>query len=86
MFNVYRYEYKMTREYNWTVKNKATKGYEQENFFFLLRDGAVKYDELETRVRLNRRRAKEGQQRVTNSKLIVKHRDETDMEEQQQVQ
>ena len=23
-----RYEYKMAREYNWNVKNKATKGYE----------------------------------------------------------
>ena len=23
-----RYEYKLTREYNWNVKNKASKGYE----------------------------------------------------------
>lgn len=26
-----RYEYKMAREYNWNVKNKATKGYEVTN-------------------------------------------------------
>ena len=25
---VYRYEYTLTREYNWNVKNKASKGYE----------------------------------------------------------
>ena len=24
----FRYEYKLTREYNWNVKNKASKGYE----------------------------------------------------------
>ena len=24
----HRYEYKMAREYNWNVKNKASKGYE----------------------------------------------------------
>ncbi len=23
-----RYEYKLTKEYNWNVKNKASKGYE----------------------------------------------------------
>ena len=27
-FFSFRYEYKMAREYNWNVKNKATKGYE----------------------------------------------------------
>ena len=25
---VYRYEYRLTKEYNWNVKNKASKGYE----------------------------------------------------------
>jgi len=30
------YEYKMAREYNWNVKSKQSKGYE-ENFFFLFR-------------------------------------------------
>ena len=30
------YEYKMAREYNWNVKSKQSKGYE-ENYFFLFR-------------------------------------------------
>lgn len=42
------YEYKMSREYNWNVKSKASKGYE-ENYFFILRDDGFYYDELETR-------------------------------------
>ena len=46
------YEYKMAREYNWNVKSKASKGYE-ENFFFLFRGDGVYYNELETRVRLS---------------------------------
>merc|ERR1712079_469357 len=49
------YEYKMAREYNWNVKSKASKGYE-ENFFFLFRGDGVYYNELETRVRLSKRR------------------------------
>jgi len=66
------YEYNMAREYNWNVKSKASKGYE-ENFFFLFRGDGVFYNELETRVRLSKRRLKAGQQ-VSNSKLVVKHR------------
>merc|ERR1719260_54376 len=66
------YEYKMAREYNWNVKRKASKGYE-ENFFFLFREDGVFYNELETRVRLSKRRLKQGQQ-ASNSKLVVKHR------------
>ena len=66
------YEYKMAREYNWNVKSKASKGYE-ENFFFLFRENGVYYNELETRVRLSKRRLKAGQQ-ISNSKLVVKHR------------
>lgn len=54
------YEYKMAREYNWNVKSKASKGYE-ENYFFVLRNDGVYYDELETRVRLSKRRQKAGQ-------------------------
>lgn len=34
------YEYKMAREYNWNVKNKASKGYE-ENYFFVVREDGV---------------------------------------------
>ena len=26
--STHRYEYKLTKEYNWNVKNKASKGYE----------------------------------------------------------
>ncbi len=42
------YEYKMFREYNWNVKSKTTKGYE-ENYFFVCRDEGLFYNELETR-------------------------------------
>merc|ERR1712029_1287500 len=66
------YEYKMAREYNWNVKSKTSKGYE-ENFFFLFRGDGVYYNELETRGRLSKRRLKPGQQ-MSNSKLVVKHR------------
>merc|ERR1719322_2040853 len=66
------YEYKMFREYNWNVKSKASKGYE-ENFFFVVRNGVIFYNELETRVRLSKRRLKAGQQ-PSNSKLVVWHR------------
>uniref|UniRef100_A0A336MY23 RNA polymerase II-associated factor 1 homolog n=1 Tax=Culicoides sonorensis TaxID=179676 RepID=A0A336MY23_CULSO len=66
------YEYKMAREYNWNVKSKASKGYE-ENYFFVVRNDGVYYDELETRVRLSKRRQKAGQQ-PSNTKLVVKHR------------
>lgn len=55
------YEYKMAREYNWNVKSKASKGYE-ENYFFVMREDGVYYNELETRVRLNKRRQNIGQQ------------------------
>jgi len=66
------YEYKMSREYNWNVKSKTSKGYE-ENYFFIKRDDGVYYDELETRVRLSKRRLRAGQQ-PSNSKLVVRHR------------
>merc|ERR1712107_178884 len=76
------YEYKMAREYNWNVKSKASKGYE-ENFFFLFREDGVFYNELETRVRLSKRRLKAGQQ-ISNSKLVVKHRPLNKMEAKSQ--
>lgn len=62
------YEYKIAREYNWNVKSKASKGYE-ENYFFVVRQDGVYYNELETRVRLNKRRVKTGQQ-PSNTKLV----------------
>lgn len=66
------YEYKMAREYNWNVKSKASKGYE-ENYFFVVRPDGIYYNELETRVRLSKRRQKIGQT-TSNTRLIVKHR------------
>ncbi|RZC32903.1 RNA polymerase II-associated factor 1 -like, partial [Asbolus verrucosus] len=66
------YEYKMAREYNWNVKSKASKGYE-ENYFFVIRQDGAYYNELETRVRLSKRRQKVGQP-ASNTRLIVKHR------------
>ncbi|CAH1127147.1 unnamed protein product [Ceutorhynchus assimilis] len=66
------YEYKMAREYNWNVKSKASKGYE-ENYFFVIRPDGVYYNELETRVRLSKRRQKVGQA-PSNTRLVVKHR------------
>lgn len=44
----YEYEYKMAREYNWNVKSKSSKGYE-ENYFLIVRHDGVFYNELETR-------------------------------------
>uniref|UniRef100_A0AAR2JUE7 RNA polymerase II-associated factor 1 homolog n=1 Tax=Pygocentrus nattereri TaxID=42514 RepID=A0AAR2JUE7_PYGNA len=71
---------KIAREYNWNVKNKASKGYE-ENYFFIFRDGdGVYYNELETRVRLSKRRAKAGAQSTTNAVLVCKHRDMNEKE------
>ncbi|KAK0420855.1 hypothetical protein QR680_014926 [Steinernema hermaphroditum] len=64
------YEYAISREYNWTVKNKSTKGYEQENYFFVERNGKMYYNELETRVRLNRRR-KDAQPSKQKSRLLA---------------
>ncbi|KAH0566843.1 RNA polymerase-associated factor [Cotesia glomerata] len=66
------YEYKMAREYNWNVKSKSSKGYE-ENYFLVMRNDGVYYNELETRVRLSKRRQKAGQQ-PNNTRLAVKHR------------
>lgn len=74
------YDYKIAREYNWNVKNKASKGYE-ENYFFIFRDSdGVYYNELETRVRLSKRRAKVGAQSSTNAVLVCKHRDMNEKE------
>lgn len=76
------YEYKLAREYNWNVKNKAIKGFE-ENYFFVFRENeGVFYNELQTRVRLNKRRGAGGAGGVSSSvsKLIVKNREPTENE------
>ncbi|CAG2213561.1 PAF1 [Mytilus edulis] len=67
------YQYMLSREYNWNVKNKLSRGYE-ETYFFVFRDDGVYYNELETRVRLSKRR-KAGGAEVPKSRLVVKHRD-----------
>uniref|UniRef100_A0A0K0DB48 RNA polymerase II-associated factor 1 homolog n=1 Tax=Angiostrongylus cantonensis TaxID=6313 RepID=A0A0K0DB48_ANGCA len=54
--NCFIYEYVLNREYTWTVKNKNTKGFERDNFFVYYKDGWFHYNELETKVRLVRRR------------------------------
>lgn len=66
------YEYKMAREYNWNVKSKMSKGYE-ENYFLIIREDGVFFNELETRVRLSKRRQKAGVP-SSNTKLVVRHR------------
>eukprot|EP00795_Rhopilema_esculentum_P003503 gene3503-1887_t len=75
-------DYKLAREYNWSVKNKASSGYE-ENYFFALREneGAF-YNELQTRVKLNKRRAKGGAGGISSavSKLVVRNREPTEAE------
>ncbi|XP_078675257.1 RNA polymerase II-associated factor 1 homolog [Branchiostoma floridae x Branchiostoma belcheri] len=69
------YDYMMAREYNWNVKNKSSRGYE-ENYFVVFKEDGVYYNELETRVRLSKRRAKGGQGiQSRTSRLVVKHRD-----------
>uniref|UniRef100_A0A4P6D7S0 RNA polymerase II-associated factor 1 homolog n=1 Tax=Rhodnius prolixus TaxID=13249 RepID=A0A4P6D7S0_RHOPR len=66
------YEYKIAREYNWNVKTKASKGYE-ENYFLVVRTDGVYFNELETRVRLSKRRQRAGQA-PNNTRLVVRHR------------
>ncbi|VDL99182.1 unnamed protein product [Schistocephalus solidus] len=84
------YEYELAREYNWNVKNKTMANYE-ENYFFVFRNDGVFYNELETRVRLSKRRKLQqqlpgfgGERRQphsqTKTRLIVQHRDFTDDE------
>ena len=42
------YNYKLTREYTWNVKSKVNSGYE-ENYYFIMKEDAVYYNELDTR-------------------------------------
>ncbi|KAG5443697.1 RNA polymerase-associated factor [Clonorchis sinensis] len=86
------YEYELAREYNWNVKNKTMANYE-ENYFFVFRKDGVFYNELETRVRLSKRRKLTqsgsfmtggggggGALPAPKTRLIVHHRDFTDEE------
>ncbi|XP_077299495.1 RNA polymerase II-associated factor 1-like protein antimeros [Arctopsyche grandis] len=80
-----QYEYKMAREYNWNVKSKASKGYE-ENYFLVVRDGNAYYNELETRVRLSKRRARAGAGvgGPGGTRLVVRHRPLTEYDHRMQ--
>lgn len=40
------YEYKMAREYNWNVKSKASKGYEENYFLVIRQDGVYIYEHI----------------------------------------
>ncbi|KAK3708229.1 hypothetical protein RRG08_023638 [Elysia crispata] len=72
------YEYLLAREYNWNVKNKLSKGYE-ETYFFVFREDGIYYNELETRVRLSKRRKTMSTAQL-KSRLVVKHRELNDKE------
>lgn len=65
------YDFKLAREYTWNIKSKVNSGYE-ENYYFIMKDDAVYYNELETRVRLSKRRTKLG--KIANTRLSVKYR------------
>uniref|UniRef100_A0AC34GMZ1 RNA polymerase II-associated factor 1 homolog n=1 Tax=Panagrolaimus sp. ES5 TaxID=591445 RepID=A0AC34GMZ1_9BILA len=43
-----RLEYKLGREYIWSVRNEATRGFEP-NYFFCFRDGKAFYNCMDTR-------------------------------------
>lgn len=71
------YVYQQTREYTWSVKNKSNRGYDQ-NYFFVKRGREFYYNELETKVKLTKRRTKTGSS--GSAKLIVRHRSLNDQE------
>ncbi|KAE9413148.1 hypothetical protein Angca_006261 [Angiostrongylus cantonensis] len=75
------YEYVLNREYTWTVKNKNTKGFERDNFFVYYKDGWFHYNELETKVRLVRRRRPVHEK--PNTRLHVTYTDPSEAEIQQ---
>ncbi|CAF0853479.1 unnamed protein product [Adineta ricciae] len=77
------YDFKLIREYNWTRKDKTMSGYE-ENYFLSVRDDAIVYNELETRVRLSKRRAVGGGVKVANLRLIQRYRPFHESEERNQ--
>ncbi|CAF0861413.1 unnamed protein product [Adineta ricciae] len=77
------YDFKLIREYNWTRKDKTMSGYE-ENYFLSVRDDSIVYNELETRVRLSKRRAVGGGVKVANLRLIQRYRPFHESEERNQ--
>ncbi|UJR38032.1 hypothetical protein I4U23_030714 [Adineta vaga] len=77
------YDFKLIREYNWTRKDKTMSGYE-ENYFLSLRDDSIVYNELETRVRLSKRRPMTSGFKVANLRLTQRYRSFLESEERNQ--
>ncbi|PIO61827.1 hypothetical protein TELCIR_16636 [Teladorsagia circumcincta] len=75
------YEHTLNREYTWTVKNKNTKGFERDNYFVYYKDGCFHYNELETKVRLARRRRAAHEK--PNTRLNITYTTPTEVELQQ---
>ena len=47
------YDFKLAREYTWNIKSKVNSGYE-ENYYFIIKEDEVYYNELETRFKICR--------------------------------
>ncbi|KFD53221.1 hypothetical protein M514_05931 [Trichuris suis] len=76
-------EYRLFRQYNWILKSKASAGYE-ENYFFHIKDGQVRYNELETRVHLSRRKLQKNNRAIFDSHILVRYRELNEQELQAQ--
>ncbi|CAF0914392.1 unnamed protein product [Rotaria sordida] len=74
------YDFKLIREYNWNRKDKTMSGFE-ENYFLSVKDDSIVYNELETRVRLSKRRAAGGGSKPANLRLIQRYRPFLEAEE-----
>ena len=72
-------EYSVEHEYDWKAESKLSEGYAND-YFFVFRDNWVVYNELETRIRLTKRRAAIGPGLQAISKLVVKYRPFEDCE------
>ncbi|KAK6021576.1 Paf1 [Ostertagia ostertagi] len=75
------YEHTLNREYTWTVRIKNTKGFERDNYFVYYKDGCFHYNELETKVRLARRRRATHEK--PNTRLNITYTVPTEVEMQQ---
>jgi len=77
------YDFKLIREYNWNRKDKTMSGFE-ENYFLTVKDDSIVYNELETRVRLSKRRPVGGGSKAANLRLIQRYRSFLESEEKTQ--
>ena len=44
------YDFKMTREYTWTIKSKSNSQAYEENLYFIIKDNGIFYNELDTKL------------------------------------